>query len=344
MPFADTGVCLNLVVSVIIVFVLKNAWGFVKVFPANLPTRVKTTEVARMTAQIIDLQGEDMQNIDSKIDDVIMKWDLFKRAPIGIYIIQRGRFVAVNKEFSTYTGYSEKDLFTIDPLDIVADSFRDSVRKNAIEMLKSKRDKPYQYLAKTKDCKELWVMEAVIPTKINEGRATIGFFMDIEKIVNDSLIDSLTGLHNRRYFDDCLRRETQTSSRYRSLLSLMLLDVDHFKRYNDNYGHVEGDKVLRKIGDIIKKSTRQIDIGCRYGGEEFVVILPQSCIEDASVVAERIRKSVEVQTADLNNGVTVSAGISQYKENQKISEFISNSDTALYQAKENGRNCIYSRK
>ena len=280
------------------------------------------------------------KSIFPEINDIVMKWELFERAPIGIYIIQRGRFVAVNKEFIEYTQYSEQELFTLDPLDIVVESFRDSVRKNAVEMLKSQRDKPYQYLAKTSGGSNLWVIEAVVPTTIKDKRATLGFFMDIDKIAADSFKDALTGLHNRRYFDDCLKKEMQRSGRYGLALSLLLIDVDHFKTYNDTFGHVEGDKVLRRIGTIIQDSIRQTDSGCRYGGEEFAVVMPQSDIEDAFVVADRIRNNVEANTVDLNSGVTVSVGMSQYKPNQMITDFIASSDKALYRAKNNGRNRI----
>ncbi len=282
----------------------------------------------------------DINNIDPSIDDIIMKWDLFRKAPIGVYIIQDGRFKAVNKEFISYTGYSESELLQINPLDIVSESFRESVKKNAIEMLKSQRDKPYEYLAATKTGEDIWVIEAVVPTELQGERAVIGFFMDIDRIVSDSVTDALTGLYNRRYFNNNLKVESERSDRYGSHLSLILFDVDYFKRYNDIFGHTEGDKVLSIIGNIIKRCIRQTDAGCRYGGEEFSVILPQSDIDSANLVAERIRKCVESETAELNDGVTISAGISQYLSKQSATEFITNSDSALYKAKESGRNCV----
>jgi diguanylate cyclase (GGDEF)-like protein/PAS domain S-box-containing protein len=269
-----------------------------------------------------------------------MRWDLFRRAPIGVYIIQDNLFKAVNREFISYTGYSEKELLKINPLDIVSESFRENVKKNAIGMLKSERDKPYEYLAKRKNGEDIWVIEAVVPTELQGRRAVIGFFMDIDKIINDSLMDALTGLYNRRYFNNNLESELKRFERYGSCLSLILLDVDHFKRYNDRFGHTEGDKILSRIGTIIKHCIRQTDSGCRYGGEEFTVILPESDIDNALFVAERIRKCVETETTDLNNGVTISAGISQYQVKQSITEFISSSDAALYRAKACGRNCV----
>ncbi len=282
----------------------------------------------------------DINNTNSSIDAIVMKWDLFRKAPIGVYIIQEGRFKAVNKEFISYTGYSEAELLQINPLDIVSESFRESVKKNAIDMLKSQRDKPYEYLGTKKNGEDIWVIEVVVPTELQGERAVIGFFMDIDRLASDSVTDALTGLYNRRYFNNNLKVESERSDRYGPHLSLILLDVDFFKKYNDTFGHTEGDKVLSMIGNIIKKCIRQTDSGCRYGGEEFAVILPQSDIDSASLTAERIRKCVESETAELNDGVTISAGISQYQLKQNLSEFIKNSDSALYKAKESGRNCV----
>ncbi len=282
----------------------------------------------------------DINKIDSAIDDIVMKWDLFRKAPIGVYAIQNGRFKAVNKEFTSYTGYSETELLQIKPIEIVSESFRENVKKNAVEMLKSDRDKPYEYLATTKNGDDIWVIEAVVPTDINGERAVIGFFMDIDRIISDSVTDALTGLYNRRYFNNNLKAELKRSDRYRSHLSLILFDVDYFKKYNDTFGHTEGDKVLSKIGHVIKSCIRQTDSGCRYGGEEFALILPESDIDSAISVAERIRTRVESKTVDLNGGVTLSAGISKYLINQSATEFIANSDSALYKAKASGRNCV----
>lgn len=283
-----------------------------------------------------------IRDLDAEINDVIIKWDLFRKAPIGVYIIQNRRFKAVNKEFVTYTGYAEAELLHTDPLDIVSESYRESVQKNAVEMLKAKRDKPYEYVASTKTGEDIWVIEAVVPTELDGERAVIGFFMDIDKIVNESFTDALTGLYNRRYFNETLKSEAERSRRYGSYLSLVIFDVDHFKRYNDTYGHTEGDRVLSKIGDLLKGCIRQTDAGCRYGGEEFAVILPQTGLDRALLVAERIREIIASRTRSLNNGVTISAGVSQFRSHSSIEDLISVSDNALYEAKRGGRNRVSS--
>jgi diguanylate cyclase (GGDEF)-like protein/PAS domain S-box-containing protein len=275
-----------------------------------------------------------------KIENLIIKWDFFKKAPLGVFIIQNKKFKAINDEFIAYTGYSEDELLEIAPLAIVSESFRESVKKNAIEMLNSKRDKPYEYLANRKDGQDIWVIEAVVPIKLQGERAVAGFFMDIASIVHDSITDVLTGLFNRRFLNNKLEEESKRSGRYQSPLSLILLDIDFFKKYNDSFGHTEGDKILSKVGDTIKRCIRQTDFGCRYGGEEFAVILPETNVEDAILIAERIRKGVESDTAKLNMGVTISAGVGSYTKKQSINEFISKTDVALYKAKKSGRNCI----
>jgi diguanylate cyclase (GGDEF)-like protein/PAS domain S-box-containing protein len=286
----------------------------------------------------IDISASKIKHLTIKWD--FNNWDYFKKAPIGLYIIQNKKFKALNDKFIAHTGYSEDELLEIDPLVIVSESFRKSVRKNAIEMLNSKRDKPYEYLANRKDGQEIWVVEAVVPIEIQGKRAVAGFFMDIASIVNDSITDVLTGLFNRRFLNNKLEEESKRSERYQSSLSLILLDVDFFKKYNDTFGHTEGDKILSRIGDTIKRCIRQTDFGCRYGGEEFAIILPETIIEDAILIAERICKGVELDTAQFNTGATISAGVSGYTKKQSINEFISKTDFALYEAKKCGRNCV----
>jgi diguanylate cyclase (GGDEF)-like protein len=164
--------------------------------------------------------------------------------------------------------------------------------------------------------------------------------MDIASLISDSVTDVLTGLFNRRFLNDKLEAESKRSNRNNVFLSLIMLDVDYFKKYNDTFGHSEGDKILSMVGGIIKQCIRQTDFGCRYGGEEFAVILPDTNVEDAILIAERIRKCVESDTVELNAGVTISAGANQYTSMQIINEFIAKTDSALYKAKESGRNCV----
>jgi len=160
--------------------------------------------------------------------------------------------------------------------------------------------------------------------------------------------DGLTGLYNHRYFQVRLQEELRRIKRNKSKLSLMMLDIDNFKNYNDTNGHPQGDWVLKELADILIQSVRAIDIVSRYGGEEFSVILPDTDSEDAFSVAERIRKNIEQSYFQVNGcddkSITVSIGIACYPHQVSgKEELIKKADQALYQAKRQGRNqvCIY---
>ena len=157
-----------------------------------------------------------------------------------------------------------------------------------------------------------------------------------------SITDGLTGLYNRRYFQQALEREFARARRYKNDVSIFMLDIDHFKQINDNYGHQFGDKVIAEISAIIKNSLRKTDYIARYGGEEIVAILPETNIERALIPIERLRKTIEMHDfkyMDQNVRVTVSIGVSQYPSDiDTIQELIAHADKALYEAKESGRN------
>ncbi len=153
--------------------------------------------------------------------------------------------------------------------------------------------------------------------------------------------DELTGLFNRRYFDQRLREEINRSTRYGRNLSLILGDIDHFKSYNDDFGHQKGDEVLRSVSEMIRSSCRSSDTAARYGGEELAVILPETDIEGALKVAEKARKLIEARAGDVaGRTVTISMGIASFgPDNDGPAELIAAADRALYKAKSAGRNC-----
>lgn len=157
-----------------------------------------------------------------------------------------------------------------------------------------------------------------------------------EEAKNNSLQDTLTGLANRRALQMQLTKSIEAAKRYNEKLSVIMLDIDHFKDFNDKYGHVEGDRLLVRMAGIILHEMRSSDHVFRYGGEEFLVLLPQTDLNKACEVAERVRKSVEVAT-----GVTISLGVSSYHEIMWDDEgLIKTADAALYQAKQKGRNRV----
>lgn len=158
--------------------------------------------------------------------------------------------------------------------------------------------------------------------------------------------DGLTGIWNQRYFKEQLQKEIDKSKRYKTKLSLIMMDVDHFKKFNDTYGHQTGDIVLKNVAKAINESVRTTDIAARYGGEEFTIILTMTDEVGAILFAERLRKKIEeLKMKDINNNpvskVTTSIGVCFYEEGD-MKDFIESADTALYTCKDNGRNCVTS--
>ena len=159
-----------------------------------------------------------------------------------------------------------------------------------------------------------------------------------------SITDALTGLYNRRYFEQCADREFLRAARYKSDLTFAIVDIDFFKKINDTYGHLCGDKILKEVAFLLNESFRKTDIVFRYGGEEFVVILTETNAEAARIPLERLREKIELnyfkfKTQDLK--VTISLGYSSdVEEAEDAPELLSFADAALYRAKENGRNRV----
>jgi diguanylate cyclase (GGDEF)-like protein/PAS domain S-box-containing protein len=161
-----------------------------------------------------------------------------------------------------------------------------------------------------------------------------------------SILDDLTQLYNSRHFYQQLKMEIDRVDRYGQPLTLLLLDLDDFKHFNDAYGHIEGDQVLSRLGQVIKRCLRQTDSAYRYGGEEFTVILPMTTSEDGAVTAERIRaelkKEISLPVAGKDIHITVSIGLAQYKSQDDMNAFVHRVDQLMYQAKKNGKDKVYS--
>ena len=167
------------------------------------------------------------------------------------------------------------------------------------------------------------------------------------RLQQQSVRDPLTGLFNRRYMDEALKLEESRALRNASQLAIMMLDVDHFKNFNDNYGHEIGDEALRQLGKLLRKYFRESDVPCRYGGEEFLIIMPNATLEQCHDKAEQLRSAVAGQLKVFHNGetigITISIGVALFPQHgSHIHAAIKQADKALYRAKEQGRNRVVS--
>ncbi len=150
--------------------------------------------------------------------------------------------------------------------------------------------------------------------------------------------DSLTGLANRHVFSTNLANEVERAKRFKHPLSFILLDIDHFKAVNDTYGHQTGDTTLQVLANLLQDTVRTIDLPCRYGGEEFAIILPETNQAGAKQVAEQVRKTIEKHLFPEVEKITISLGVAEFFSEEQAIDFIRRTDQALYQAKKNGRN------
>jgi diguanylate cyclase len=173
-----------------------------------------------------------------------------------------------------------------------------------------------------------------------------GLQQSLEAIRAESLTDPLTGLGNRKYFDRMIDMTVQTALANSQPLSLLMFDIDHFKSFNDSYGHLTGDQVLRLVGLSLKHVIKGPDITARYGGEEFAVVLPNTALRQALTVADHIRRTVMAKelkkksTGEILGRVTISVGVSMLKPGDDTDALIGRADACLYAAKRNGRNRV----
>ncbi|MBP2639999.1 MAG: diguanylate cyclase with sensor [Firmicutes bacterium] len=177
---------------------------------------------------------------------------------------------------------------------------------------------------------------------------TIAHAQHVVKVEQEAITDSLTGLYNKRYFNDLITKEIRRSNRYSRSVSMLMIDIDYYKQYNDKYGHRMGDEALKVIASIIRQSCRDVDFAVRYGGEEFVLLLLETSMAEAIEVSERLRKTIEYypfphQHHQSHGSLSVSIGLSNYPDDAWTEiELIDHSDAALYAAKRAGRNCVRS--
>jgi two-component system cell cycle response regulator len=199
------------------------------------------------------------------------------------------------------------------------------------------------YLMRPVDKNELL---ARVRTQVRRRRYTDQLRDNVQHSIEAAITDGLTGLHNRRYMESHLETLAEQAGQRSKPLALMMLDIDFFKSINDSHGHDAGDDVLREFAVRVRKSIRGIDLACRYGGEEFVIVMPETDMHVAGMVAERLRRSIAGEPFSIDKGskrieVTISIGLSTLeKKGEPIVDVLKRADVALYRAKHDGRNRV----
>ena len=263
-----------------------------------------------------------------------------------------GTITQVSSAFEKTSGYSKEELIG-KPISIIKN---EEQNKKIIEELwktiLNKKTWIGEIKNKDKNGEEYWLEQHIIPKiniETNEIESFVSIGIDIttkkemEKIAST---DKLTGIYNRRMLDEILQIEIEVAQRHNSELSLIIIDIDHFKDVNDNYGHLIGDETLKKMSSIIFENIRTSDIFGRYGGEEFLIICTQTNKDNAYILAEKLRTIVGKYNFNKIGTKTISLGISTYEKNDSIESLFKKADEALYCAKESGRNktVIYEEK
>ncbi len=278
---------------------------------------------------------------------------------VGIYIIEDGTFSYSNAKFNEIFGYDANEVRSLKLVQIAAEADRPLVAENIRKRLSGEVDRvDYVFRGLRKNGSEINVEIHSSAMEIGGKLALIGLVMDVtkrtrverevqalqERMYFQSTHDALTGLRNRRFLEETLSRELILADRIGQPVSVIMGDLDHFKAINDCYGHLGGDEVLRVFGELIKKQVRASDICCRYGGEEFLLVLPQTSKVVAVERAELLRAvlaDARIANGALIISVTASFGVATSPgDGQTGDELIAAADCAMYVAKKAGRNCV----
>ena len=251
--------------------------------------------------------------------------------------------VEVSSAFEKISGYSKEELLGKE-ISIIKHPQRDKqIIKELWDTILEQKTWTGIIKNKKKNGEEYWLEQTIIP-KINEENKNIENFLSISVDVTDkkelekiATIDKLTNIYNRRMLDDFLKTEIEIANRHNEDLSLIIVDIDHFKIVNDTFGHLAGDNLLTSISKIILKNIRNTDIFGRYGGEEFLIICRKTTKENAFVLAEKLRILIKEFKFDEIGHKTISLGISDFQKSDTVETLFKKADTALYEAKNTGR-------
>ncbi len=316
---------------------------------------IKAMEPIILKRKLIELN----LSLESKIEQEVNKIKSILDAQDNIIIVtSKEEITNVNKKFLDFFGVNDFDEF-ISTKKNIFDFFEEEFGFISKEQI-NKQDSWIKYIKDLSEIdrivkiKDKQQEERIFAINVDYYENKCDYYVfsltDITKLKEKSNLleyqvshDKLTGLFNRNKFDDIYSKEIKRAKRYGNDLSMVIFDLDNFKQINDNYGHLVGDEVLKEVANITVNSVREQDISVRWGGEEFLVLLPQTNLAGAVAAANKIKTSIITQVISSKSlNVTASFGVSQLLENDDEVSFISRSDGLLYEAKKTGKNKVVS--
>lgn len=323
-------------------------------------TTIMLEEQVRRRTAALEAALRENEKINRALGESEAKFhSLVNQSLMGIAIIENGKFSYSNPKFDQIFGYSAEEMRMLGPLDVTAESQRRNVAERMERRLEGEVDE-VDYLSSglRKDGSTIDIEIHGSAMNVEGRRILISLVLDVTQRVRadreiralkDALQeqathDPLTGLYNRRYLEETLSRDLIRAGRQGACVSAVMGDLDHFKSVNDRYGHLAGDEVLRVFGGLMKRHSRASDIYCRYGGEEFLLVLPGMTEQDARHRAEQLRSEMAATPVTFGTttiAVTASFGVATFPHNAKTGDaLISAADKALYAAKMAGRNQV----
>jgi len=273
---------------------------------------------------------------------------IFEQSADVTYLLGRdGKFTSLSPSFETLTGWHPKVWVGKPFAPLIHPDDLPRAMEIFMEACSGKSSPDFELRVAKKSGGYVDAELSMVPVDMSDGTVVIGIARDVsarkreeERILVLATTDGLTGLNNRRELSAILAKEVERTERYGSPLSLIMCDIDHFKQVNDTFGHEVGDLVLRAVSQLMTQNTRLLDVVARWGGEEFMVLLPQSNLDAACIVAEKLRASIAGFQFEKIGHVTLSLGVTGYTPTDDAEAMLKRVDDALYKAKDNGRNRV----
>jgi diguanylate cyclase (GGDEF)-like protein/PAS domain S-box-containing protein len=317
-------------------------------------------QVRQRTADLEDALREN-EKITRALSESEAKFrGLVSQSLVGIVLVDDGKFSYSNAKFDEMFGYTADEIRMLGPADTATASDREFVAQKVAEQVRGGRDQlTYVFHGLRKNGEVLDVECHSSVMHLGARPLLIGLLVDVTErtqaqrriealqaeLREQAIHDALTGLSNRRFLDESFGRDLARAERAQEPLSVIIGDLDRFKEVNDRHGHLAGDEVLRVFAEMLTMATRSSDIACRYGGEEFLLVLPGAPLSGAVARAEQLRKQLAatvITYGEATFSVTASFGVSVFPgDGRNPDELIAAADNALYEAKASGRNRVH---